>query len=91
MSAMDIFGWVLFGLLLGLVPKLLRPGHTPQHIFATAMIGMLGAIVGGSIMHAVLVGNYAHSRGAGWIGAVGGSVLLLLFYRMYNSYHEQHA
>jgi uncharacterized membrane protein YeaQ/YmgE (transglycosylase-associated protein family) len=49
---MDIIGFILFGLVVGAIAKFVIPGRDPGDLFATSMIGMLGALVGG------LVGRY---------------------------------
>ncbi len=72
--------WViLIGFVVGVVAKLVTPGRDPSGLLVTAAIG-----VGGSIL-ATYLGNffglYAPGEGAGFIGAVIGSVLLLVAYR----------
>jgi uncharacterized membrane protein YeaQ/YmgE (transglycosylase-associated protein family) len=72
--------WVIFiGLLVGAVAKFLMPGDDPGGIVVTALIGIIGSIVATYLGHAL--GFYRAGEGAGFIGAVVGSVLLLAAYR----------
>ena len=72
--------WVIFiGLLVGAVAKFLMPGDDPGGIVVTALIGIVGSIVATYLGHAL--GFYRAGEGAGFIGAVVGSVLLLAAYR----------
>ena len=72
--------WViLIGLLVGAVAKFLMPGDDPGGIVVTALIGIAGSIVATYLGH--FLGFYRAGEGAGFIGAVVGSILLLVAYR----------
>ncbi|HZS06919.1 MAG TPA: GlsB/YeaQ/YmgE family stress response membrane protein [Blastocatellia bacterium] len=76
----ELIGWVVFGLIIGVLAKLIMPGKDPGGIFVTAIIGMVGSLLG------TLVGRYIFARGeyyrAGWIMSILGAVVLLAIYRM---------
>jgi len=74
-----ILGWILFGLIVGLVAKLVTPGHDPGGIVMTTALGIVGAILGGFVGR--LLGLYQAGEGAGYIMATLGAVLILLVYR----------
>ena len=74
-----IVGWILFGLIVGLVAKLVMPGHDPGGIVMTTALGIVGAILGGFIGR--LLGLYQAGQGAGYIMATLGAVLILFVYR----------
>jgi uncharacterized membrane protein YeaQ/YmgE (transglycosylase-associated protein family) len=78
---MEIIGFIVFGLVVGAIAKLLMPGRDPGGLFATAMIGMIGALVGG------LIGRYLLGRGEtyapGWIMSIAGALILLWLYRKF--------
>jgi uncharacterized membrane protein YeaQ/YmgE (transglycosylase-associated protein family) len=74
-----IVGWILFGLIVGLVAKLVMPGHDPGGIVMTTALGIVGAILGGFIGR--LLGLYQAGQGAGYIMATLGAVLILFIYR----------
>jgi uncharacterized membrane protein YeaQ/YmgE (transglycosylase-associated protein family) len=78
---MEIIGFIIFGLVVGAIAKFLMPGRDPGGLFATTMIGMIGALVGG------LIGRYLLGRGEaytpGWIMSVAGALILLWLYRRF--------
>ena len=75
-----MIGWILFGLIVGIVAKLLMPGRDPGGFIVTILLGIAGALVGG-FMGRVL-GLYGPDQSAGFIMALLGAVVLLLLYRM---------
>ena len=42
-----ILGWIIFGLIVGAVAKLLMPGKDPGGIIVTMVLGIVGAVLGG--------------------------------------------
>ncbi len=74
-----LIGQVLFGLVVGAIAKLLMPGKDPGGIIITAIIGMVGALIG-SFAGRMLWASPDYS--AGWITAILGSIVLLAGYRM---------
>jgi len=75
-----IIGWIIFGLIVGAVAKLLMPGKDPGGFFITAIIGMVGALIGGFVGRAI--GLYREGEPAGFFMAVVGSIILLYLYRL---------
>ena len=76
---MHIIGQILFGLVVGIIAKLLMPGRDPGGIIVTALIGMAGALVGTFLGRALWGPAYA----AGWIMSILGAVALLALYRVF--------
>ncbi len=77
---MGILGWILFGLVIGALAKLVMPGKDPGGIIVTILLGIAGALVGGFLGQAI--GLYETGEPAGWVGAFLGAILLLFLYRM---------
>jgi uncharacterized membrane protein YeaQ/YmgE (transglycosylase-associated protein family) len=77
---MGILAWILFGLVVGIIAKLLMPGRDPGGFIVTILLGIAGALLGGFIGRAM--GFYGENEGAGWIISILGAILLLLAYRM---------
>jgi uncharacterized membrane protein YeaQ/YmgE (transglycosylase-associated protein family) len=77
---MGILGWILFGLLVGIVAKLIMPGKDPGGFIVTILIGIVGALVGGFLGR--LLNLYEPGQPAGFIGATLGAILLLWIYRV---------
>ncbi len=76
---MHIIGQILFGLVVGVIAKLLMPGRDPGGFIVTALLGMAGALVGTFIGRALWGPSYA----AGWIASIVGAILLLWLYRIF--------
>ena len=78
---MAIIGWIFFGLVVGIVGKLLTPGRDPGGFILTIVLGIAGALIGGFLGQSL--GLYREGEPVGFIMAVVGSVILLLLYRMF--------
>lgn len=76
---MGVISWIVFGLIVGAVAKLFMPGRDPGGIIVTAVLGIVGAMVGGFIGRSL--GMYGPNDPAGFVMALIGSVLLLALYR----------
>ena len=77
---MGILTWILFGLVVGVIAKLLMPGRDPGGFIVTILLGIAGALLGGFIGQAM--GLYGPNESAGWIVSILGAILLLALYRM---------
>ena len=75
-----VLGWMLFGLVVGAVAKLVMPGRDPGGMIVTMLIGIVGALLGGWIGQAV--GWYGPQDGAGFLMSLLGAVILLWLYRV---------
>ncbi|HEU5162750.1 MAG TPA: GlsB/YeaQ/YmgE family stress response membrane protein, partial [Thermoanaerobaculia bacterium] len=76
---MNIIGWIVFGLIVGALAKLLMPGRDPGGWIVTILLGIAGSFVGG-FLGQMLFQNAGQT--AGWIGSIIGAMVLLLIYRM---------
>lgn len=77
---MAILSWIVFGLVIGIIAKLLMPGKDPGGFIVTMLLGIAGALVGGFIGRAM--GFYGQNQGAGWLMSILGAIILLALYRM---------
>ena len=75
-----VLSWIVFGLVVGIVAKLLMPGRDPGGIVITMLLGIIGAIVGGFIGRAL--GFYGPNQAAGFLMSVVGAIVLLALYRL---------
>lgn len=76
-----VVGWIVFGLIVGALAKLVMPGRDPGGIIVTILLGIVGAVVGGWIGQAV--GLYGPNQPAGFLMSLLGAVVLLAIYRMF--------
>ncbi|MET9094412.1 MULTISPECIES: GlsB/YeaQ/YmgE family stress response membrane protein [Streptomyces] len=82
---MSIVGWIILGLLAGVIAKILLPGRDPGGIIGTTIIGVAGAFVGGWLSSQFLdrpISNDFYDT-ATWIAAIAGSLVLLILYRLF--------
>ena len=77
---MGILGWILFGLVVGALAKLVMPGKDPGGIIVTMLLGIAGAVLGGFVGRAL--GLYGAGEAAGFVMSFIGAVALLALYRM---------
>lgn len=75
-----MIAWIVFGLIVGLVAKLLMPGRDPGGFIITGLLGIAGALLGGFLGRAM--GLYGAGESAGFIMSVLGAILLLVIYRL---------
>jgi uncharacterized membrane protein YeaQ/YmgE (transglycosylase-associated protein family) len=76
---MDLIIFLLFGLVVGAVARLLVPGRQSGGWGVSMLLGVAGAFVGGLLGRAV--GLYREGESAGFIMAVLGAVLLVVAYQ----------
>jgi uncharacterized membrane protein YeaQ/YmgE (transglycosylase-associated protein family) len=85
MSVGALLSWMLCGLIVGLIARLLVPGRQNMSLLMTVVLGIVGAVVGGLLYSLVqgapaepfsLSGNAWH----GWVVAVLGAALVLWAY-----------
>jgi uncharacterized membrane protein YeaQ/YmgE (transglycosylase-associated protein family) len=75
-----VIGWIIFGLIVGALAKLLMPGRDPGGFIVTMLLGIAGALLGGFVGRSL--GWYGPNDGAGFLMSLVGAVLLLALYRM---------
>ena len=74
---MGIIGFVVLGLLAGIIAKAIMPGDDPGGIIVTTLIGIAGALLGGFLASALGVGELEEFFDLGtWLIAIAGSLLL---------------
>jgi uncharacterized membrane protein YeaQ/YmgE (transglycosylase-associated protein family) len=80
---MGIIGWIILGLLAGLIAKAILPGDDPGGIIVTTILGVLGALGGGFIAQAIGFGDPIDEffDFSTWLAAIIGAIVLLLIWR----------
>jgi len=77
-----IIGAIILGLVAGAIAKLLVPGRDPGGLLVTIVIGLVGSLVGYFLFTSLLgIGDSDKFDLGGILGAIVGSVIVLLGYR----------
>ncbi|MBP7866941.1 MAG: GlsB/YeaQ/YmgE family stress response membrane protein [Acidobacteria bacterium] len=82
---MGILSWVVMGLLVGIVARILMPGRDRGGIVLTIVLGIGGAVLGGYIASRLGWGDFTGFNLKSFGLAVGGALILLLVYRLVRS------
>ena len=80
---MGFLGWIVLGLIVGALAKLVMPGRDGGGIFLTIILGVVGAIVGGVIGKYIFhtdLGGFFNLRT--WVLGLVGSIVVLGLYRL---------
>jgi uncharacterized membrane protein YeaQ/YmgE (transglycosylase-associated protein family) len=80
---MGIIGWILLGIVGGVIAKALLPGNDPGGLIITIIIGIVGALLGGFLARALGFGDPIDEffDVSTWLAAIIGSMILLVIYR----------
>jgi uncharacterized membrane protein YeaQ/YmgE (transglycosylase-associated protein family) len=73
----SILGYVVVGLIVGLLARLLLPGRDPIGFFRTLVVGIVGAVLGGWLAGAF----FAKTEGVDWLASIGVAIVLLVLVR----------
>ncbi|MCI0387959.1 MAG: GlsB/YeaQ/YmgE family stress response membrane protein [Acidobacteria bacterium] len=76
----EIIGWAIFGLVVGLIARLLMPGKDSMGLIMTAVLGIVGSLLGTFLGRALFgKGPYYQAR---WLMSILGALILLFLYRI---------
>lgn len=83
----SLISWIVFGLIAGVIAKLLMPGKDPGGCVVTILLGIAGAVVGGFLAHVLNVAGKTGQFGdRGFLirlaFSVIGAIVLLAIYRL---------
>ena len=81
---MGIIAFIILGLLAGLIAKAIMPGNDPGGYFITAIIGIVGALLGGFLAGALFNADPLDEFFdiSTRLTAIIGSIILLVIYRV---------
>ena len=81
---MGILGWIIVGLIAGVVAKAIVPGNSPSGIILTILLGIGGALLGGFLAVTFGLGSDAQTFDLRTIViAILGAVVILLLYNSF--------
>ncbi len=78
---MSLIAFLVFGLIVGAVARVLMPGPQAMGCFGTALLGCAGSFVGGLLGNALLGRSLLVLNTSGFIGSVLGALLVLFLMR----------
>jgi len=78
---MGIISWIVFGLIAGVIAKIIHPGKDPGGFIMVILIGIAGAMIGGFISTSLGYGDVSGFDLRSMGIAIGGALLLLFGYR----------
>lgn len=80
---MGIIAWIVFGLIAGIIAKLIMPGRDGGGFFLTCILGIVGAVVGGWLSTLFGIGGPVSGFNFGsFMVAVVGAIVVLAIFRM---------
>jgi len=74
---MGIIGFLVFGLVVGAVARLIKPGKQNLSILATLGLGIVGSLIGGVVATLLGTGRFTELNILGAIVAIVAAVLLI--------------
>ena len=72
-----MIGFLVAGLIIGLLARLILPGRQRIGLLMTLLLGVVGSLIGGTIANALRAGSIWELNFVGFVAAVGASVVLL--------------
>ena len=73
-----MIGFLLFGLFVGVVARLLAPGRQHLGILMTLLLGVVGSLIGGAVASALGTGDVWELNFLGAVVAIAAAVVLIL-------------
>ncbi|HTH70311.1 MAG TPA: GlsB/YeaQ/YmgE family stress response membrane protein [Candidatus Saccharimonadales bacterium] len=77
---MGIIGWIIIGLIAGAIARWLMPGPDPMGWLGTIVLGIVGSLVGGTLLNLIFGGGLELSA-AGILGSILGALIVLYLWR----------
>lgn len=78
---MGIISWIVFGLIAGVIAKMIMPGKDGGGFIITTLLGIAGAFVGGWVGSMFGLGSVGTFSLGSMATAIVGALLLLFIYR----------
>ena len=73
-----MIGFVVFGLVVGVLARIVVPGKQELSLLTTVLLGLLGSVVGGLVANAIGTGDLMELNVVGAIVAILASVVLIV-------------
>ena len=79
---MSFIWWLIVGLVVGAIARLIMPGRDSMGLIATIVLGIAGSFLGGFVSQLIMGGGNKGFHPAGLVMSLVGAILLLWIWRM---------
>ncbi|BAY47795.1 transglycosylase-associated protein [Scytonema sp. HK-05] len=84
---MSILAWVVLGLLAGAIAKAIYPGYQGGSILGTMFLGIVGAILGGTLVNLLETGSFTLTAASFsipglFVAVLGAMIAIFLYYKL---------
>ncbi|KAB8320536.1 GlsB/YeaQ/YmgE family stress response membrane protein [Tolypothrix campylonemoides VB511288] len=84
---MSILAWVVLGLLAGAIAKAIYPGYQGGGILGTMFLGIVGAILGGTLVNLLQTGSFTLTTASFsipglFVAVLGAMIAIFLYYKL---------
>lgn len=73
-----MIGFIVFGLVVGVIARLLVPGKQHLSLLMTLLLGVLGSVIGGVVANALGTGDIMELNFLGAVVAIAAAVVLIV-------------
>ncbi len=74
-----VISWIVFGLVIGAIARLIMPGRQAMGWIMTILLGVIGSFAGG-VLSTLIFGGGGFVRPSGWIMSIIGALIVLFAY-----------
>lgn len=80
MSVYGVISWLVFGLIVGAIARLLMPGRQAMGWLMTIVLGIVGSFAGGAVSTLIFGSSEGVVQPGGWIMSIIGALIVLFLY-----------
>jgi len=80
MGIAGIISWIVFGLIVGAIARLLMPGNQNMSWLMTIILGVVGSFAGGALSAVLFAPSEGIVQPSGWIMSIIGALIVLFVY-----------
>jgi uncharacterized membrane protein YeaQ/YmgE (transglycosylase-associated protein family) len=84
-TILNVISWLVFGLVVGAIARLIMPGRQSMSWLATALLGIAGSLVGGILSWLIFGTPEGTINAAGWVMSILGAIVAMVVYGKMNS------
>lgn len=81
----NVVSWLVFGLVVGAIARLLMPGRQSMSWLSTSLLGIAGSLIGGVVSWLIFGNPEGTINAAGWIFSILGAIAAMVLYGRFKS------